>query len=95
MVLSIDCLHMPDWPFSVMSIHTTVTTATNIATTSTYNNDNSPNIRNGSFDDYGQISSLECPRTPHPRPAYCGTIQLCCVPSSPYLTLNIQQAFIF
>ena len=40
-------------------------------------------------------SSLECPRTPHPRPSYCGTIQLCCVPSSPYLTLNTQQAFIF
>ena len=56
MVLSIDCLHMPGWPCSVMSIHTTATTTTtNIATTSTYNNDNSPNIRNGSFDDYGQI----------------------------------------
>ena len=47
MGLSSHCLHMSGWPFSPMSIHTTATTTT--ATTSAYNNDNSPNMRNGSF----------------------------------------------
>ena len=54
-----------------------------------------PSVTITSTHSFPVLYSLECPRTPHPRPIYCGTIQLCCVPSSPYLTLNTQQAFIF
>ena len=50
MLLCIHSLHIPGWPFSPISIHTTTTIT---ATTSTCNNDNDPNMRNGSFDNRG------------------------------------------
>ena len=56
MVLSIDCLHMLGGPFLLHCISLHTTTATTTVTTFNYNNDNSPNMRNGSFLSCEQIN---------------------------------------